>query len=601
MNLARPLIIRARRVGRAFSFLLVVLALLGHILPAAAQPAIDRVSPNPAPALDARQDFMIYGRNFQQGANVILRDLRTGEVFTNRPIASLTSTSIMITPWFTSNAAEWSVEVINPDGRPSGQYRFQVGLQQPPPPQSDPPVITGVSPDPAPALDARQDFTVTGRNFQQGANIILRDLDSGESFTHRTSTSFSNTQIVLTPWFTATPAQWSVEVINPDGQSTGQRVFTTIAIAPPPLPPAPSPPTEPSLPAPPSPPVADPPQSVPPNDSNPPQSEPILLDRYPIVGQHESASYASWDFATSSDHLYGKIFQVRQLACAAAVYVMLDRGRAGGNPESVIETFYEIGPGARLPPWMGPRQSLSIPRIVESLRSGFPILIRGKRGNRPHFMLIVGCDSGTEVFYANDPLDAKRVRLEAFDGDSLRTTESSWLDSYDFDEMGLMNDSASTAGQRNAGAAPEHPRSIDASSSRGRGTTPNSDGSAIVDPAPIATVIDHIWPANPTVSSESQGFILYGTDFDDGTRVRFRHENGRRAIAEYRTHAEGKIVLNIRFRIPGTWIAEVVRDGRVASEPFRFQVAPANEEEPERQEASDGRQRREARPDEKHR
>jgi len=579
MNPARPLIVRARCFGRAFSLLFAVLVLLGHNVPVAAQPVIDRVSPNPAPALDGRQDFMIYGRNFQHGANVILRDLRTGEVFTNRPIASLTSTSIMITPWFTSTAAEWSVEVINPDSRPSGQYRFQVGLQQPPPPQSDPPVLTDVSPDPAPAIDARQDFTITGRNFQQSANIILRDLDSGELFTHRTPKSLSNTQIVLTPWFTSTPAQWTVEVINPDGQSTGQRVFTTKAIVAP-LPSEPVSPLEPALPDAPSAPDADPPQSVPPDGRS--HGEPLLNDdansMAPNVAAAKEFIERAWPGVlevnpsldrddVTSDHAKG---------LALDVFVTTWQHQAARDERAL---------GDQIAHWF----------IVNQDEFGTAYVIWFEERN-----YLDGGGWQPYTRYSDHPnnntlqhRDHVHISFERRD-DMIRSTGTSEIDGGEISEQERQSTDPSYPVDK--------PRSIETPSSRPRRGTTNPDHGSTADSTEIAPVIDRIWPANPIVSSEPQGFILYGANFDDGTRVRFRHEDdGRRAIAEYRTHAEDKIVINVRFRIPGMWIAEVVRDGRVTSEPFRFRVAPANEEKPEEQNASERRQPRKAQPDEKKR
>jgi hypothetical protein len=90
------------------------------------QPAISRLNPNPVPGSNHSQPFTINGSNFVQGATVTLRDLRTREVFPNRPISFLSSSEIVINPNFTVAEATWSVEVINPGGASSGQVQFQV-------------------------------------------------------------------------------------------------------------------------------------------------------------------------------------------------------------------------------------------------------------------------------------------------------------------------------------------------------------------------------------------------------------------------------------------------------------------------------------------
>lgn len=89
-------------------------------------PYISSVSPNPVTGSNSSQPFTINGGNFVSGATVTLRDLRTGEVFPNRPISSFSSTQIVINPIFTTIAATWTVEVINPGGASSGQFSFQV-------------------------------------------------------------------------------------------------------------------------------------------------------------------------------------------------------------------------------------------------------------------------------------------------------------------------------------------------------------------------------------------------------------------------------------------------------------------------------------------
>jgi hypothetical protein len=87
------------------------------------------------------------------------------------------------------------------------------------------PVIDSVSPNPVTGSDNPQLFTIHGNNFASGANVTLRDLSTGQIFPNRPASSFSSTQIVLNPIFTTAAHTWSVEVINPDGQSSGQYQF----------------------------------------------------------------------------------------------------------------------------------------------------------------------------------------------------------------------------------------------------------------------------------------------------------------------------------------------------------------------------------------
>jgi hypothetical protein len=91
------------------------------------------------------------------------------------------------------------------------------------------PIITGVSPDPVPGSNNVQLFTINGSNFVSGANVTLRDKSTGEVFPYRVASSFSSTQIVIKPIFTTVAATWSVNVVNPDGMSTGEHVFQVVA------------------------------------------------------------------------------------------------------------------------------------------------------------------------------------------------------------------------------------------------------------------------------------------------------------------------------------------------------------------------------------
>lgn len=87
------------------------------------------------------------------------------------------------------------------------------------------PTISGVSPNPVPAFNGQQAFTITGNNFDADCSVTLRQVSTGEVFLNRPKFSQTANQIVLKPNFTTTVSQWTVEVINPDGSSSGQFPF----------------------------------------------------------------------------------------------------------------------------------------------------------------------------------------------------------------------------------------------------------------------------------------------------------------------------------------------------------------------------------------
>ena len=185
-------------------------------------PIITRVSPNPLPTTNGPQALTISGSNFVAGCRVILRDRINGQMFNNRGDFSLSSTNIVIMGNFGTAVHTWSVEVINPNGQSSGQVWFGVGI---------PPAITGVTPNPVPTTNGVQFFSIIGSNFLAGSRVILRDLITGQVFDNRTGFSISNTNIVIPGNFSIALHTWSVEVIAPNGLTSGQFPFS-VAVPP---------------------------------------------------------------------------------------------------------------------------------------------------------------------------------------------------------------------------------------------------------------------------------------------------------------------------------------------------------------------------------
>ena len=118
----------------------------------------------------------------------------------------------------------WTVTLTDSTGSTATQT-FTVNYT---PPVSPAPVISSVSPNPVTGSNSNQPFYIYGSNFVSGANIILRDLTAGQIFQNRVPTSFASTEIALDPDFTTAPDNWSIEVINPDGQTTGQIDFSVV-------------------------------------------------------------------------------------------------------------------------------------------------------------------------------------------------------------------------------------------------------------------------------------------------------------------------------------------------------------------------------------
>src|SRR5205814_11029 len=127
---------------------------------------------------------------------------------------------VVLNPNFTTAAHNWSVEVINPDGKSSGQFQFAVQS-----PSSAAPAINPVTTKPLTDPDNHQPVRKSGVNVMQVSNVTLPDLTAGHVFPNRAISAFASDRVVINPNFTMAAHNWSVEIINPDGQSSGQFQF----------------------------------------------------------------------------------------------------------------------------------------------------------------------------------------------------------------------------------------------------------------------------------------------------------------------------------------------------------------------------------------
>jgi MSHA biogenesis protein MshN len=92
------------------------------------------------------------------------------------------------------------------------------------------PKIDSVSPDPVMATGIAQTLIISGSNFREGASVTLRN-QAGRVFANRPIISLSPGQIVLRSKFGKVPNSWSVEVLNPEGVSSGPYTITVKAPA----------------------------------------------------------------------------------------------------------------------------------------------------------------------------------------------------------------------------------------------------------------------------------------------------------------------------------------------------------------------------------
>ncbi len=470
------------------------------IAPPKLPPYISSVSPNPVIGFNSQQPFNIYGKDFVSGCNVTLR---TGsEIYPNRPISSFSSTAITINPNFTTTAATWTVEVINPDGQSSGQFYFTVIA-----PPKLPPYISSVSPNPVIGFNSQQPFNIYGKDFVSGCNVTLRT--GSEIYPNRPISSFSSTAITINPNFTTTAATWTVEVINPDGQSSGQFYFTVIA--PPKLPPYIS--------------------SVSPN---------------PVIGSNSQQPFNIYgkDFVSGCNvtlRTGSEIYPNRPISSFSSTAITINPNFTTTAATWTVEVINPDGKSSGqfyftviAPPKLPPYISSVSPNPVIGSNIPQPFNIYGKD-------FVSGCNvtlrTGSEI-YPNRPISSFSSTAITINP-NFTTTAATWT-------VEVINPDGQSSGQFYF---------------------------TVIAPPKLPPYISSVSP-NPVIGSNSQQpFNIYGKDFVSGCNVTLRTGSEiypNRPISSFSSTA---ITINPNFTTTAaTWTVEVINPDGQSSGQFYFTV-----------------------------
>ena len=190
-------------------------------------------------------------------------------------------------------------------------------------------------------------------------------------------------------------------------------------------------------------------------------NENIFLSQFPLLSQKSPTSYrAGSDLMDQVDTADGK--KVKDLACLAAVYTMIDRGN--GNLDAVIDDFY---PDPRKAPGgitLGPTTAgkfevstqpkpIHIDTIISNLKNGVPSILLACQGpcqpggTKQHFVLVVGAkfqNGGKKTFLtALDPYPSAGT---SYDLDtSVLPMVPETLPSLTFQQMRLVDDTPQTS------------------------------------------------------------------------------------------------------------------------------------------------------------
>jgi hypothetical protein len=127
-------------------------------------------------------------------------------------------------------------------------------------------------------------------------------------------------------------------------------------------------------------------------------SDDVSLGGLVALSQLDPQNYRDLGLMRTTDTLpnSSKRTTVANLTCAAAVYVMIERGR--GQASAMIDDFYidprlhgGRSPGARRPDYVSTDLSIDVAFIEAELRAGQPVVLRGAGGPLgQHFVLAVG-------------------------------------------------------------------------------------------------------------------------------------------------------------------------------------------------------------------
>lgn len=127
---------------------------------------------------------------------------------------------------------------------------FMNYFRPPTPPTPQPtPRITSVRPSPVRGSNSAQRLTINGSGFASNARVTLRNRTTGRTYTNRKITSRSSTRIIISMNFSNRTANWTAQVLNPGGKSSGQKSFRVTARSTPATRPPTQRPTKPKRPA----------------------------------------------------------------------------------------------------------------------------------------------------------------------------------------------------------------------------------------------------------------------------------------------------------------------------------------------------------------
>ena len=188
-------------------------------------PQIDSMNPNPVPGSADDQPVLINGSGFQSGAGLKVRvNWPGGQTDLQGPqVTWLSAGQLRILINVGTAAANWTAQVINPDGEPSNVFGFTVTAAVLPSPQID-----SMNPNPVPGSADDQPVLINGSGFQSGAGLKVRvNWPGGQTDLQGPQVTWlSAGQLRILINVGTAAANWTAQVINPDGEPSNVFSFS---------------------------------------------------------------------------------------------------------------------------------------------------------------------------------------------------------------------------------------------------------------------------------------------------------------------------------------------------------------------------------------
>ncbi|HTX34179.1 MAG TPA: protease pro-enzyme activation domain-containing protein [Bryobacteraceae bacterium] len=205
------------------------LALNWGATPVATGPTITTLSPNPMTGSSSTQTLTITGAGFTAGTGlmVVLTSGSTTTTYQGAQITSAGATQIQVAVSPGTAAQNWTVSVVNPNGKASNGMVLQVVAP------AAAPTITSLSPNPMTGSASTATLTIAGTGFTAGTGmkVVLTSGSTSATYQGTQIISASATQILVVVSPGTAAQNWTVTVVNPNGQASNGAVLQVTAPA----------------------------------------------------------------------------------------------------------------------------------------------------------------------------------------------------------------------------------------------------------------------------------------------------------------------------------------------------------------------------------